>query len=325
MLIHRLKIALALGCLALAVLVLRPLSTPSRAQDKKAAAQATPTPTPKAPIDYSRFTHQSHTGQVKIPGTQATRELNCNYCHERIKAGTPMPEFVPTTERNKRFAVKFPGHRACADCHVQQFTAQPPQTCAICHDEKQGLTARPPQRDFPERRSYNAFFDAQQHEKHAGYKLADGKALSCNFCHTPTQRGLAVTIASHQECYVCHAPASSEQKASVKTDCAVCHTQMTPTPPFETKYVSRAYGAKFSHREHLQHVDCSACHSIQGGYNQSSPTSIRVKEHNTAGQRGGRGCFSCHNGGRVFSGDDANACSRCHNVQGQIRVGSIRG
>ncbi|MGH9854171.1 MAG: cytochrome c3 family protein, partial [Blastocatellia bacterium] len=56
----------------------------------------------------------------------------------------------------------------------------------------------------------------------------------------------------------------------------------------------------------------------------------RVKQHNTAAQSGGRGCFSCHDGkqhyGRaVFSGDDAQSCGKCHNTGGEIRVGKVRG
>ena len=71
-------------------------------------------------------------------------------------------------------------------------------------------------------------------------------------------------------------------------------------------------------------------HSIQGGYNQYSPSSPAVKQHNTSAQTGGRGCFTCHDGkqhyGRaVFSGDDAQFCGKCHNLQGDIKVFKVRG
>jgi hypothetical protein len=120
----------------------------------------------------------------------------------------------------------------------------------------------------------------------------------------------------------------------MKSDCAVCHTQqmLTTRPqPYSAKLESRAYGAKFSHAEHVKFMDCRSCHSIQGGYNQYSPSSPRVKQHNTADQTtGGRGCFTCHDGkqhyGRVvFSGDDAQACVKCHNITGDIKVFRVRG
>jgi nitrate/TMAO reductase-like tetraheme cytochrome c subunit len=77
-------------------------------------------------------------------------------------------------------------------------------------------------------------------------------------------------------------------------------------------------------------MDCKACHSIQGGYNQYSPSSPSVKQHNTSAQAGGRGCFTCHDGkqhyGRtVFSGDDAQSCSKCHNLKVEIKVFNVRG
>jgi hypothetical protein len=286
----------------------------------------------KRPVDYNRFTHQTHQGLVKVPNTNFARELKCDSCHERPGAREIAAGIVGTTNRNLKLSLKFPGHKACVECHVVQFTSKPQQTCAVCHNTEQGLNARPPQRDFPQRYDFNAVFDARQHENHITYKLSDGKLVGCAFCHKPTEKALAVTIGSHPECYACHTPGSFDSKANAKTGCVVCHTQMvTPRPdPFSAKLESRAYGAKFSHAEHVKYMDCTACHSIQAGYNQSSPSSPKVKEHNTAAQTGGRGCFSCHDGkqhyGRaVFSGDDSQSCKRCHNTVGDVRVAKIHG
>jgi hypothetical protein len=281
--------------------------------------------------DYSHFTHKTHSGVVKIPGTNQTRELKCEACHERSAARAPVQALVPTTQRNERFQVKFPGHKACVECHVAQFTSRPLQTCAICHS--QGLTARPPQRDFPAREDFNAFFDAKQHEAHVKYKLPDGKQADCNFCHKPTAKQAALTIASHPECYVCHTPASGDQKASLKSGCVVCHTQMAESvQPFAAKYKTRAYGALFTHRTHVGYVNgnCSACHTISGGYNQPVPATIRTKVHLSPAERSGRGCFSCHDGGShygraVFSGDDAGACGKCHTNLANPKVLPVEG
>src|SRR5438046_1016759 len=85
---------------------------------------------PQEKKDYSRFTHQTHadlTGKpktVKVPGTNLTRELKCDSCHTwptpaMNAATTPTPAPVPA--RNQQLQLKFPGHKACIECHVIQF------------------------------------------------------------------------------------------------------------------------------------------------------------------------------------------------------------
>jgi cytochrome c7-like protein len=335
------KLALALACFAT---LLVPFAARGQQSGKQSGAKKTPAqpdtpatvdpPPVKKPVDYNRFTHETHLGRIKVPNTNFARDLKCESCHERPTERDIANNIVASTDRNVQLKLKFPGHKACVECHVVQFTSKPQQTCVICHNTQQGLNARPPQRDFPLRYDFNAFFDAKQHELHVTYKLSDGKQMDCAFCHKPTQKALAVTIASHPECYVCHTPGSFDEKAKVKGNCMVCHTQriVDPKPmPYDAKLASRAYGAKFSHAEHVKFMDCRACHTLQGGYNQYSPSSPAVKQHNTSAQAGGRGCFTCHDGkqhyGRaVFSGDEAKSCGRCHNIKGaDIKVFSARG
>jgi hypothetical protein len=328
------KLALALACFAILVapFAARGQQAGKQSGDKTPPAPVQP-PTVKKPVDYNRFTHQTHLGRIKVPNTNFARDLKCESCHERPSDREIANNIVPTTDRNKQLSLKFPGHKACIECHVVQFTTKPQQTCVICHNTQQGLIARPPQRDFPQRYDFNAFFDAKQHGLHVTYKLSDGKKMECAFCHKATQKTLAVTIGSHPECYVCHTPGSFDEKAKVKSNCVICHTQRLvdiQAEPFDAKLASRAYGAKFSHVEHVKYMDCRECHSIDGGYNQNSPSSPRVKEHNTSAQTGGRGCFSCHDGKqrygrRVFSGDDAQSCAKCHNLKGDIKVFKVRG
>ena len=304
---RKIKLMLLLTA-ALGAAVSLPLWTSSNAQEK---------------VDYSRFTHKTHTGAVKLPGSQETRELKCDACHERIVSRQPL---LAANEHNQRLQVNFPGHKACVECHITQFTKRPLQTCAICHNQSQGMTARPPQRDFPARRDYNAYFDGKQHVDHVNkYALADGKKLECTSCHKPTAKQAALTIPAHAECYVCHAPNSSDAKAKLKADCSVCHTQMTErAEPFSQLYTSRAFGAFFAHRTHVTYAggSCAICHTLEGKYNQplAAPSKIRVKEHLSPGERSGRGCFSCHDGGThygraAFSGEDAGACIKCHKTQ----------
>ncbi|HZS08341.1 MAG TPA: cytochrome c3 family protein [Blastocatellia bacterium] len=313
---QKIKIALVMTCAALCVAAVM-ANTESAKPATSPAPAATPAQTEK---DYSKFTHKSHSGAVKIPGTSQTKDLDCAYCHERNADLTVAQAEVATTKRNEKLQVKFPGHKACTECHIQQFTAQPLKTCTICHDSSQTLTTRPPQRDFPKRTDFSTFFDTKQHEAHYKYKLPDGKEAGCVFCHTPRSKPAAVNIAVHAECYACHSPASGDQKASQKSGCVACHTQMVESVvPYSVKYTSRAWGAMFTHRKHATElgIDCQTCHTISGGYNQPVPTSIKTKQHLTEGERSGRGCFSCHDGGThngrtVFSGEDFNSCGRCH-------------
>jgi hypothetical protein len=299
---------------------------PARGQQKPAKQAPQTTQSTKAPIDYERFTHKSHLGTINVPGTNHGRILKCDSCHERRD---PTKEIVPTTNRNIQLSLKFPGHKACIECHVTQFTARPQQTCTICHEtkpgQKMGLPARPPQRDFPKRYDFNAFFDAKQHELHVTYNLPNtNQKLDCNFCHKQDAKPAILTIASHPECYVCHSKTSTDQKANQKSDCKNCHVeQTTGVEPFSAKYISRAYGARFTHKDHVAFMSgrCDMCHTISGGYNQPTPTSLRIKQHISPAERAGRGCFSCHDGGmhygrKVFSGEPGTegggSCNKCH-------------
>ncbi|MGH9801631.1 MAG: cytochrome c3 family protein [Blastocatellia bacterium] len=284
-------------------------------------ASAAPTATPQAPVNYERFTHQTHLVVVKVPGTFNAHELKCDSCHDQRDL---MKNVVPTTERNQEKRLKFPGHKACVECHVRQFTSQPQQTCTICHYTKQGLTARPPQRDFQFRKSFNAFFDSKQHDTHIAYKLPNGEKTDCNSCHKPTDKPAPLGVAAHLECYACHSPTSGDQKAAQKSGCIVCHTeQRTDDVPVYGR-PSKAFGAFFTHKTHIGYAnnDCIVCHTISGGYKQNSPASLKITAHASAEQRAGKGCFSCHDGGQhygrtVFSGEPGStgggSCAKCHN------------
>ncbi|HKX28360.1 MAG TPA: cytochrome c3 family protein [Blastocatellia bacterium] len=321
-------------CLLSGAFLLRPFRAQGQqktapGQPKTAPGQQKPaTQANKKNINYEKFTHKSHVGTINVPETNHARVLKCDSCHDRPTSNDIAGGIVGTTDRNKRFTLKFPGHKACVECHVTQFTARPQQTCTVCHETKEGLNARPPQRDFPLRYDFNAYFDAKQHELHGTYLLpGTNQKTDCNFCHKQEAKPSILTIPSHPECYVCHSPNSGDEKGSKKSDCKACHTDQTletlAIQPFSAKYVSRAYGALFTHKAHVDYMSgkCDMCHTIEGGYNRPTPTSIKVKEHQTTGERTGRGCFSCHDGGmhygrKVFSGEPGSegggSCNRCH-------------
>ncbi len=313
--IERIKIVLVCCSLAVCLNLFKP-----------PLAQGEQNPAGQPPKNYERFTHKSHLGTISVPGTNHARVLKCESCHDRRD---PITGLVETTARNQQLSLRFPGHKACVECHISQFTAQPQQTCTICHETRGGqpaeLPARPPQRDFPQRSDFNALFDARQHELHAGYNMPRSvEKLNCNFCHRQEPRPAVLTIAAHPECYLCHSPASTDQKAAQKSGCVACHTAVVSgAQPFSAKYVSRAYGALFTHKSHVGYMNgkCDMCHTISGGYNQPTPTSLKVKQHISPAERSGRGCFSCHDGGmhygrKVFSGEPGSqgggSCNKCH-------------
>lgn len=317
---EKIKLTLALCGLTACFALFNPFD--ARGQQSKPAptpVQDAPTSTPTPP-NYEKFTHQSHLGVIKVPGTFQAHELKCDSCHDQRDL---MKDLVMTTTRNKKELLKFPGHKACVECHITQFTALPQQTCTICHEVKQGLSARPPQRDFPYRYDFNAFFDAKQHEAHITYNLPSGARTDCNFCHQQLDKPALVGVGAHPACYVCHSPTSTDKKAASKSGCNVCHTEQTTNDPSVLQRQSKAYDAKFTHKTHIGYAngDCNACHTISGGYNQISPATLKITAHAVPDQRNGKGCFSCHDGGRhygriVFSGEPDNAggsaCSKCH-------------
>src|SRR5215475_13508650 len=56
-------------------------------------------PARTTPIDYEKFTHKTHVGQVEVPGTNHARELKCDSCHERREIKNSI---ISTTDRNKQ-------------------------------------------------------------------------------------------------------------------------------------------------------------------------------------------------------------------------------
>jgi len=70
-------------------------------------------------------------------------------------------------------------------------------------------------------------------------------------------------------------------------------------------------------------MDCRECHSVQGGYNQTRRLR-HCQQHNTTAQTGGRAAsparWEQRYGRKVFSGDDAQSCGRCHNLKGDIKA-----
>ena len=239
-------------------------------------------------LDYSRFLHTS----------QRHASLACTSCHIRSdNSATP----------------RFPGHKACFDCHVTQFTTAAVPMCAICHSDVN--SANPPLKGFPSRfnESFNVKFDHVQHNSGAG-RPANG----CNSCHARYGRSAAALsiptgLSAHNQCYTCHTPSSTNNAGREMASCGVCHDSK---PYSRTAVNARAYRYAFSHAKHgrAQRLDCAACHRLTAGLPQSRQVSSPLAAEHFPASRG-MTCLTCHNGQRSFGGDLAfKDCRRCHSA-----------
>jgi c(7)-type cytochrome triheme protein len=234
--------------------------------------------------DSSRFSHS----------LERHASLACASCHSRTdNSSTP----------------RWPGHKACTDCHVQQFVTQGGGLCLNCHSSVEGNN--PPLKAFPGLSGFNMRFD---HAKHAtgGGRPEQG----CASCHSPARRGVALTIPAgapaHSNCYSCHTPDARGSAGDISS-CSTCHAQggyrRTPTG-------SRAYSVSFSHATHgaRQGMRCDDCHQVRAGAGQGRQvTAPQPTQHFGSGRA--QTCMTCHNNRRAFGGDDFADCKRCHKGQ----------
>jgi c(7)-type cytochrome triheme protein len=245
-------------------------------------------PTASAPQDvgrdYSSFSHTS----------QRHASLECAACHlRRTNSSTPT----------------FPGHKACADCHLAQFVTPSLPMCAICHTNLEA--GNPPLKAFPTafKERFNMKFDHAQHNTGAARPQT-----GCAFCHTPTRRGVALSIpaglSAHNQCYVCHTPGAQGPSGRDISSCAACHAQ---APYARTRADARAFRASFSHADHgaRQRLGCADCHNLTAGLPQSRQVSRPLTAQHFANSRA-QSCMTCHNGRRAFGDADFGDCKRCH-------------
>lgn len=231
--------------------------------------------------DYSKFSHTS-------PGPHAdfANPANCDSCHQRN--GTAAQ---PT----------FPGHKACINCHLTQFTTTNIPMCTICHVNDLG-NPNPGMNKFPGLRSFRVSFDHQDHV---------GIGASCASCHRPARRGVALTIpaglGAHTQCYSCHSPG---QSAAGLSSCGTCHSigGYSRTPA-----TGRAFSFSFSHATHgpRQRLGCTDCHIVRAGMPQSRQVSSPATFQHFPRSRA-QSCLTCHNGRRAFGEADFGDCKRCH-------------
>jgi len=236
--------------------------------------------------DYSKFLHSS----------QKHTSLACNSCHERTdNSATP----------------RFPGHKACTDCHRSQFTTPQIPMCTICHTNVSGNN--PPLKNFPTsfNEPFNVKFDHAQHNTGAARPQR-----GCAGCHnSPINRGVGLSIPAnliaHNGCYTCHTPSSKSAAGREIASCGVCHDQKSYRP---TPTNARSYRYAFSHADHdaRKKLACNDCHRLTAGAPQTRQVSSPAASEHFVTARSTT-CLTCHNGRRSFGGDLAfKDCKRCH-------------
>jgi c(7)-type cytochrome triheme protein len=234
--------------------------------------------------DASRFSHSA--------GRHPS--LACASCHERPdNSATP----------------RWPGHKACIECHAQNFVMRSGQICMNCHSSLEGNN--PPLKPFPGLSGFNMRFDHSRHMSGGGRP-----EQGCASCHRPARRGVALTIpagaSAHDNCYSCHTPQARGSAGDIAS-CLTCHSQggyrRTPAG-------SRAYSVSFSHATHgaRQGMRCDDCHQVRAGVGQGRQvTAPQPTQH--FGSARAQTCMTCHNNRRAFGGDDFADCKRCHKGQ----------
>jgi len=246
------------------------------------------TPAPQGPdLDYSNFKHTS----------QRHASLGCTSCHSRAgeSAGTP----------------RFPGHKACIDCHSNQFLTPNVPMCTICHTDVN--SSNPPLKGFPTkfRESFNAKFD------HAPHNVGSGRPPNgCADCHSrlggrAAGVSIPVSISAHNQCYTCHTPSSKSSSGREIASCGVCHRVGGYS---RTTTGARAFRMAFSHAKHgnAQKLSCADCHRLTPGLPQSRQVSAPAPSQHFPATRGIT-CLTCHNGKQSFGGEATfKDCRRCH-------------
>ena len=248
--------------------------------------------------NYGTFNHAEHDTALDRSGQQ---RIACDVCHRRDDASTQL---------------YYPGHDACVQCHVQQFTSQSLDICAVCHKDvrAQGRALLP----FPaQRKDYGVRFDGaqgrSQHDVHMKLDLPTGGKVTCAFCHESA--GANQAFPSHPECYACHSPGANSPASSAQlSNCAVCHPGPNEPNSEMRRLVSTrrndALPYRFRHLDHTRSMgieSCAECHNVNAGIHVASTA---TKEHRVAPSFN---CYECHRaGGRSKITD--TSCGSCHGV-----------
>lgn len=232
-----------------------------------------------SPFNHSRKEHR-------------TKTEDCSACHKRAdNAAKPV----------------FPGHAACNECHLRDFSEKTSQICVVCH--KMPLDTQNARIEFPARLSEFGLkgFSHRDHanpEKMKGQidaaQMPDG-APNCAACHRFDARVVEASFPKHPECYSCHVH-QPDQKLG---DCRACHAKKAEAVPYSASLGTAFSLYNFRHGPHLKKAACDKCHQtteVPAG----QPRSDVLRISTARGQRHHSDCWNCHVRERE------PVCSKCH-------------
>jgi hypothetical protein len=232
-----------------------------------------------SPFDHTRRDHK-------------TKSLDCSACHVRAN-NDPKPV--------------MPGHPACIECHLRDFTSKEPKMCIVCH--RMPLDAQFSRTEFPARLtqfgirafSHRDHSNSEKMRNQMDMQMMPEGAPKCDFCHRFDDLGLKASMPEHPECYSCH-----EHQPNEKLDaCVSCHIRKSGGMQYYAT-PGRAFTLyNFKHGPHLKKADCDKCHlTVEVPAGQPQPDILAI---NTApGQRHHSSCWNCHVESREA------VCSKCH-------------
>lgn len=195
---------------------------------------------------YAKFTHASHAGEVRVPGTNKTQNLDCAYCHTLTKEKQVIGAFPNTKPGDNKT------HSACTDCHA--FTGRQavtsgvfPAMCLICHSKNETAVTRMKTNllTFPNAKVVESEFgDLFSHKSHKDYL----DKFDCSQCHMVNKEPVTVVAAkfdkgtvmsspSHPQCFTCHFDEKTitKKNPTYALNCIGCHADMNPKPDAKGK------------------------------------------------------------------------------------------
>jgi hypothetical protein len=186
---------------------------------------------------------------TRFPLRQKHAQVSCKACHGPSKGRAAVYKGLPFGR--------------CEDCHADPHHmdfVSVEDTCSACHDES-GFSP--------------AAYGVVAHERARWPLEGSHRAVRCEGCHKPTERGVPdLAVADHR--------------------CASCH----PSP----------HGEQFA--DVIAARDCAACHTVRGF--RSSAFDHDQTRFPLRGAHVGSACASCHRGDPVQYQGLPVACEGCH-------------
>ena len=290
-------------CLVLTAVLSGGFKSEITAQTSRRSSQ----PTPRAPIDYSKFSH-----------TTKKHQNACNTCHR-----------IPTENwrsvRHFPDVADYPSHEACVSCHRAQFFrgARPP-ICTVCHTE---AAPRANTRfAFPKAGIRFQFLIEFPHDKHQDVMARDlhfesNRDIFARVTFRPQQ-----LIEKYNNCTICH-----EARGEVATAAAAQWPDGFTPDALTFKSVPTNHSSCFNCHWKAQrptNQQCDGCHKLDTSSitRDQLPNRISLKfKHDGGGERKNHvaECTTCHINitksatVRGLKPDvPITSCTECHNKDG---------